>query len=129
MGLTQSLSTALSGLQVNQAGISLVASNVANADTPGYVRKTVQQATALANGTSIGVRVGDIQRTLDQYIQRQLRLENSGANYANTRADMFSRLQDIYGQPGSNSALDTVYNNFSSSLQALATTPDDPAVR
>jgi flagellar hook-associated protein 1 FlgK len=129
MGLTQSLSTALSGLQVSQAGISLVASNVANADTPGYVRKTVDQASALANGTSIGVRVGDIQRTLDEYIQRQLRVENSGANYADTRANIYSQLQDIYGQPGSENALDTVYNNFTSSLQALAATPDDPSVR
>jgi flagellar hook-associated protein 1 FlgK len=129
MGLTQSLSTALSGLQVSQAGISLVASNVANADTPGYVRKTVDQASALANGTSIGVRVGDIQRTLDEYIQRQLRVENSGANYADTRANIYSQLQDVYGQPGSNNALDTVYNNFTSSLQALAATPDDPSVR
>jgi flagellar hook-associated protein 1 FlgK len=38
-------------------------------------------------------------------------------------------LQDIYGQPGSENALDTVYNNFTSSLQALAATPDDPSVR
>src|SRR3954463_15703691 len=129
MGLTQSLSTALSGLQVNQASISLVASNVANADTPGYVRKTLQQVAAVANGTSVGVRIGDIQRTLDAYIQRQLRIENAGANYADTRANMSSRLQDVYGQPGSNNALDTIYNNFTSSLQALAATPDDASIR
>jgi flagellar hook-associated protein 1 FlgK len=129
MGLTQSLATALSGLQVNQAGISLVASNVANADTPGYVRKTLQQVPAVANGQTVGVRVGDVQRTLDEYIQRQLRIENSGANYADTRAAMYGRLQDVYGQPGSNNALDTIYNNFTGALQALATTPDDSSVR
>jgi flagellar hook-associated protein 1 FlgK len=129
MGLTQSLATALSGLQVNQAGISLVASNVANADTPGYVRKTLQQVASVANGQTVGVRIGDVQRTLDEYIQRQLRVENSGASYADTRADMFSRLQDVYGQPGANNALDTVYNNFTNALQALAATPDDAAAR
>ena len=36
MSLTQALSSALSGLQVNQAGIALVAANVANADTPHF---------------------------------------------------------------------------------------------
>ncbi len=36
---------------------------------------------------------------------------------------MFSRLQDIYGQPGANNALDTIYNNFTNALQALATSP------
>jgi len=129
MGLTQSLATSLAGLQVNQASIALVSSNVANADTPGYVRKTVDPVATLGNGNDIGVRLGDVQRTLDQYIQRQLRIENSGANYADTRAQIYSRLQDIYGQPGSGNALETVYNNFTNALQALSTSPDDPTAR
>ena len=41
MGLSQALSTAMSGLRATQAAISLVGSNVANSETPGYVRKTV----------------------------------------------------------------------------------------
>ena len=85
MSLTQALSTALSGLQVNQASISMVASNVANADTPGYTRKVVNQV-SIGAGSSIGVRVSDIQRQIDLYIQRQLRVENAGASYADTRA-------------------------------------------
>ena len=129
MGLTQALSTALSGLQVNQASLALVSANVANADTPGYTRKTVNQVAAAANGTNIGVRISDIQRQLDQYVQRQLRVEYSGANYADTRAQFYSRLQDIYGQPGSANALETVYNNFTNALQALSTSPDDSAAR
>src|SRR6185312_888429 len=129
MGLTQALNTALLGLRVNQASLSLVAANVANADTPGYTRKTLQPVAVSANGSDIGVRAGDIQRTLDQYVQRQLRTENAGANYADTRAEMYSRLQDIYGQPGADGSLETVYNNFTNALQALSTSPDDPAAR
>src|SRR6185437_11737357 len=116
MGLTQALSSALSGLQANQASISMVAANVANADTTG------------AN-TSIGVRVSDIQREIDLYVQRQLRTENAGASYADTRAQMYSQLQGIYGQPGSATALESVYNSFTSSLQTLSTSPDDPGAR
>ncbi len=129
MSLTQSLATALSGLQVSQASIGLVSSNVANADTPGYVRKTVQQVQTVGNGTDIGVRIADVQRTLDQYIQRQLRAESSGASYADTRAQMYSQLQDVYGQPGAANALETVYNSLTTALQALSTSPDDPAAR
>ena len=81
MSLAQALSSALSGLRVNQASLALVSSNVANADTPGYTRKTVNQIAAIANGTNVGVRIGDIQRQLDLYVQRQLRTEYSGANY------------------------------------------------
>ena len=129
MSLAQSIATALSGLQVNQASIALVSSNVANADTPGYVRKTVQQVSTVGNGTDVGVRIADVQRTLDQYIQRQLRTENSGASYADTRAQVYSQLQDVYGQPGSDNSLETVYNNFTNALQALSTSPDDAAAR
>jgi flagellar hook-associated protein 1 len=128
MGLTQALSSALSGLQANQASISMVAANVANADTPGYTRKVVNQVATGAN-TSIGVRVTDIQREIDLYVQRQLRTENAGASYADTRAQMYSQLQGIYGQPGSATALESVYNSFTSSLQTLSTSPDDPGAR
>jgi flagellar hook-associated protein 1 len=129
MGLTQALSSALQGLQVNQASLALVSSNVANADTPGYTRKTLDQVASAGNGSNIGVRISDVQRQLDQYIQRQLRTENSGAYYADTRAQLYSRLQDVYGQPGSDNALETVYNNFTNALQALSTSPDNSAAR
>ena len=42
MSLRQALNTSLSGLRATQAGLSLVAANVANAETPGYVRKTMR---------------------------------------------------------------------------------------
>ena len=128
MSLTQALNSALSGLQVTQANIAMVAANVANADTPGYTRKVVNQI-ATGGNTSIGVRVSDIQREIDLYVQKQLRVENAGASYADTRAAMYSQLQDIYGTPGSDTALESVYNSFTSALQALSTSPDDPGAR
>jgi len=129
MSLTQALSTAIAGLKVNQQALSLVASNVANADTPGYVRKTIDQVATAGNNTGIGVRITGVQRELDQYVQRQLRVENAGASYATTRAQFYDRLQDVYGSPGSASTLEAVYNNFTSALQALSTSPDDAAAR
>jgi flagellar hook-associated protein 1 FlgK len=129
MSLTQALSTAIAGLKVNQSGLALVAANVANADTPGYVRKIVNQVAVAGSNTGISVNISEIQRVLDSYVQRQLRVENSGAFYADTRAQMFQQLQDVYGQPGSANTLESAYNNFTSALQALSTSPDDPAAR
>jgi flagellar hook-associated protein 1 FlgK len=129
MSLTQALVSAISGLKVNQSSLALVSANVANAGTPGYVRKTVSQVSVAGNGTGIGVRISSIQRELDNYVQRQLRTENSGASYATTRADMFTRLQNVYGDPGTDATLESVFNKFSDSLQALSSSPDDPAAR
>ena len=129
MSLSQALATAISGLRVSQSGISLVAANVANAGTPGYVRKTVNQVATASNGVGIGVNISGIQREIDQYVQRQLRAENAGASYADTRAQYYQQLQNVYGQPGAANALETVYNNFTGALQALSTSPDDASAR
>ena len=112
MGLTQTLATSLSGLTATQTGLSIVAGNVANADTPGYVRKTLVQVPIGSGDAGIGVRVSAIQRTLDQYVQKQLRVENSGASYADLRAQFYSRLQSVYGDPGSDSSLEIGLQRF-----------------
>lgn len=129
MSLTQALSTAVSGMRVNQSGLSVIASNVANAETPGWVRKTADRVTIAGGGVGVGVRIGAINRELDQYIQRQLRVESSGAAYAGLRADFYGRLQSVYGVPGSTSALESSYNNLLSSLQTLSTSPESAASR
>ena len=129
MSLSQALNSAVAGLKVNQSSLALVSANVANAGTAGYVRKTVNQVSVAGNGTGVSVRISAIQRELDTYVQKQLRTENSGASYATTRADMYSRLQDVYGTPGSDSALETVFNNFTQSLQGLSSSPADAAAQ
>ena len=129
MGLSQALISAISGLNANQNALALVSANVANAGTAGYVRKTTNLVAVAGSGTGISVRVANVQRELDSYVQRQLRVENSGASYATTRSTMLNQLQGVYGQPGSDAALETVYNNFTSSLQALSSSPDDVAAR
>src|SRR5262245_9963077 len=121
MSLSQALSTSTAGLRTAQAALSLIASNVANAETPGYVRKTQVQSTISAGGNGVSVRVIAIQRELDQYLQRQLRVETSGGAYADLRAQFYSRMQRIYGAPGSASTLENAFNNLVSSLQSLTT--------
>lgn len=129
MSLSQALSAAISGLKVNQSGLALVAANVANADTPGYIRKTVTQVATAGNGTGISVYMSGVQRELDTYVQSQLRTENSGASYATTRSQALTQLQDVYGTPGSANTLESVYNTFTNALQALQSSPDDSAAR
>lgn len=129
MSLSQALSTSTAGLRTTQSALALIASNVANAETPGYVRKTLVQSTTAAGTNGVGVRVASINRELDIYLQRQLRTEAAGGSYANLRADFYKRLQSIYGTPGGNAALETTFNNFTNALQALTTSPDAAAAR
>ncbi|HWV54347.1 flagellar hook-associated protein FlgK [Pseudorhodoplanes sp.] len=129
MSLTQALNTSTSGLRTVQAGLSLIASNVANAETPGYVRKTLVQTTTSAGGAGVSVRIAAVNRELDIYLQRQLRTEAAGGSYANLRAEFYSRLQSIYGQPGADATLEVAFNDFASAVQTLGTSPESPAAR
>jgi len=129
MSLSQALGSAVAGLRVTQSALSLVGANVANAQTPGYVRKTLDQAETAAAGAGISVGTNGIDRELDQYLQRQLRAESSGGAYADLRSQFYQRLQDVYGDPGSSSSLETTYSNFTTALQALSTSPEDTSAR
>lgn len=129
MGLSQALATAISGLRTTQAGMSIVAANVANAQTPGYVRKTLTQVTTAAGGTGVSVRVDAVARELDQYVQRQLQTETSGASYSDLRSRIYQQLQQVYGDPSSDTSLEAIFNNFTTSLQALSANPSDYASR
>jgi len=129
MGLTQALTTSLSGLQATQTGLSIVAGNIANAQTPGYVAQTATQVSVNAGGSGDSVRITSINRLLDTFVQQQLRTETSGGAYADMNANFYQQLQQIYGQPGSSTTFDSVFNNFTSAVQALSTSPNSSAAQ
>lgn len=127
MGLNTAISSALSGLQATQTGLSIVANNVANVNTPGYVRRSPLLSSTIAGGN--GVLVLGVGRELDLLVQTQLRIQAAGANYASTLNSYYSRLVQTYGTPGGNDALDTLFNNFTSSLNTLTASPDSTAAQ
>ena len=129
MSLNDALSIAMSGLRANQAAMSLVSSNVANAETPGYVRKTLNQVTTDSGSYGSNVRIVGVNRELDQYIQAQLRTETSGAGYASLRSNFLQQLQSLYGNPGSVGTLEDAFNKLTTAVQALSTSADSQSAR
>ena len=129
MSLSQALSIAMSGLRANQLGLSLTSSNVANSDTPGYIRKTVNQIQTSSGSIGAGVSVTGVNRELDLYLQQQIRTEQSGASYADLRSSILSSLQSIYGTPGGTGTLETAFNKLVTAVQGLSTSSDSQSAR
>jgi flagellar hook-associated protein 1 len=124
MGLSQALSSALAGVNTTQQTISVIAGNVANANTPGYVTETANQVDeAVAGQAGNSVETTGINRDLNTLLQNQLWTETSGGSYADTSAQIYQQLQQIYGTPGSSTSFDAIYNNFTNALQGLSTNP------
>ena len=125
MSLSQALSVALAGVNVTQQGLSVIAGNVANSNTAGYVDESVTPVEVASGGATSGASVDSsgISRNLNALLQNQLWTETSGGSYADTASQLYQQLQQVYGTPGSSSSFDAVYNNFTSALQALSTSP------
>lgn len=122
MSLSSALATAMTGLRANQAALSIVSSNVGNAQTPGYISRSVNQVQVSNGDTGASVAVTGVTRQLNQFVQSQLRNETSGAAYADQMANVLTQLQSVYGTPGAAGSLESAFSNFTTALQSLSTT-------
>jgi flagellar hook-associated protein 1 FlgK len=129
MSLSSTLATAVAGLRANQAAISVISSNVANAQTPGYVTQSINQVEVLAGNSGASVNVTGVNRQLDQFLQTQLRNETSGGAFADQTANILSQLQTVYGTPGQAGSLENSLSNFTTAVQALSTSAGAPAAQ
>ncbi|HEX7777204.1 MAG TPA: flagellar hook-associated protein FlgK [Parvibaculum sp.] len=129
MALYSAVGSALSGLNAAQAGIDLVSRNIANAGTPGYTRKTLLLDNQVAAGGSIGVSVLGATRNVDSFLQQQLRTETASTQKLNVYSDFLGRVDGMFGTPDSNTSVAASITSLETTLQSVATTPDDPAAR
>ncbi|MHB0768592.1 flagellar hook-associated protein FlgK [Bradyrhizobium sp. 5.13L] len=121
MGLSSALASAMSGLRANQAALSIVSSNVANSQTPGYVVQRANQIEVTTGEFGATAMTTGVTRELDTYVLNQLRTETGGSGYADQMANILKQLQNVYGTPGNAGTLETALNKFTSALQALST--------
>src|SRR5215475_7414764 len=126
MGLSSALALAMSGLRANQSALSIISSNVANAQTPGYVAQSPNQIEVGSGTEGSSVLFTGINRELDQFVQSQLRTETSGGAYANQIANILGQLQTVATRCAVDGLeLESALNDFTTALQSLSNNPSD----
>jgi flagellar hook-associated protein 1 FlgK len=124
MSITTVLNTASSGLLASQTGLRTVSDNIANVNTPGYVRKTLDQSQLAVNGVGMGVKIDGVKRVTDQYLQLASLNAGSDASRWDIVSQYLDNAQSLFGDPSSDSfffsKLDTVWSGF-------AAAADDPS--
>lgn len=124
MSLSVTLKTATSGLNAAQASLRAVSDNIANVNTPGYVRKAVDQQPQVVDGVGMGVRIDGVKRITDDYLQMASFAAASDSNRWAALSQYLDNAQSLFGDPSSDSfffnRLDTIYGAF-------ATAADDPS--
>ena len=120
MSLTIALKVAQSGLALAEKQLSTTASNITNADTPGYTSKTYE-ATTYTSGTVTMPSGGKVQGSLDYYIARSVVSTNSANQAASTTSGYLDDYSASYGGTDGTSLSGTL-DNLLSALQSDTTT-------
>jgi len=123
VGLTSVLLSGLSGLRAAQTGLGVTSNNIANANTPGYVRTTMTLAPRTQLGLGAGVEVTSIQRAADRFLATASYIANAAQGASSARADILSRAQSSFGDPAGDTSMFASLDNFWSTLTELGVDP------
>jgi flagellar hook-associated protein FlgK len=129
MSLTLALSNALSGLRINQQSIGVLSNNISNVNTLGYSRQVVNQSSVTVEGVGSGVKLEEIVRKVDSYIQRSIITQSSNVSNSQAIDEFYQRVQTLLGQPGSGNSMDVFLTSFFNSVQQLAETPETTSLK
>jgi flagellar hook-associated protein 1 FlgK len=126
------LSTGVSALLAFQKAMDTVSHNVANANTVGYSRQTVDLMTQPADtfGTSSignGVNVAAVRRLFDDALASQFRGATSDLKQLDLYAGYADRLDKLFSD--SSTGLPATLQQFSNALETVATTPNSATAR
>lgn len=119
------LSIALSGLRAAQAQISVTSNNIANVSTDGYTRKTLAQYTSVIGAEASGVRIGQVQRRIDQILLRDYRSQISGTSALAVRQGYLDQIQDLHGAPDAQISISASIGKLRDSFSQLTNTPEN----
>lgn len=127
-GITGAMNTALSGLELFQAGIGAVSNNLANQSTPGYSVESVSATTqtGAAGQPGNGVQGPQISRAASFFAASLLRGANTAASAASA---LTTALTTLSGALTNNGDIQAAMNQFYQDIATLAANPTSTAQR
>ena len=133
MSLFATIQTSANALQVSELGLQVVSNNVANANTPGYIRQELVQSTGpavLVGGVLLGygVRANGVVQKFDKFTAGQLRETLSNLESSKTLDDLYGQIESVFGEL-SNNDLSSKLAGFSGSIQDVLNQPGNTSLR
>ncbi len=129
MTINAIINTSLTGLFTNQAALRITGNNIANVNTPGYARQVLQQEQVIAGTQSVGVKISEVQRIVDSFLESASLTAKSNATEFTVQREFHDRLQGLLGRPDSDGTLSARVDRMFASLSELALSPADRVAR
>jgi len=119
-------------LQAFQSALNVTSNNIANANTPGYAKETVELVTAppQSNGNVTvgnGVSIAGISRSFSQATANQLNASQSALGQLNALQSYSSQIDNLVGTTAG--GLSTALQNFYGAWSDVANNPASTATR
>src|SRR6056297_221688 len=122
MSLSGALYNAFSGLKANSRAAGLVSTNIANATTEGYGRRTLGLVPG-AIGTTGGVRISGTIRHSDPVLTGDRLVSDAHLGNAGVKYAFASRIEGLVGTSGTAGSLTDRLNTFENSLLTASSNP------
>ena len=129
MSLNSIMNIATSGMQTAQSQLRVAADNIANVDTPGYVRKVADQSAAVTNGYGAGVDITRVRLATDRFLQAAALSAGSDAARQGVRSELYDQIQSQFGDPSSDANFFAQVDKLFASYATLAESPTSSAAR
>jgi len=132
-GISHVLSIAKEALLTHQLSIQVASHNIANVDTPGYTRQSLELTTHNATPISAGMLGGgvmgtNILRNYDQFMVQRLANQESSLGSLQAQQESMRLVETVFNEaPGL--AINDLMNQFWNSWQDLADNPEISATR
>ena len=133
MSLISSIQMSANTLKAQQIGLQVVGQNIANANTPGYIREEVifkpaptQRVGGLLLG--LGVQVQAVIQKIDKFLEERLRGATSDRRSAEIQQETYLQLEGTVGEL-TDTDLSTALSKFSATIQDVLSQPESIAAR
>ena len=133
MSLFGSIRLASNALRADQIAMQVIGQNIANANTPGYIREEVELSPAPTQRVGgllmgLGVQVDAVVQKIDLFLEERLRGAVSDKSSAETRESTYTQLEQLIGELG-DTDISTAMTSFFNSVSEILNQPEDISVR
>lgn len=133
MTLFSTIQTANNALLAAQLGLQVTGNNVANANTPGYLRQRLLLAPAPTQRyggvlLGLGVQVEGVVQITDRFLEDRLRSAASDLANGEAQENVYVQLETLIGEL-SDTDLSTALTGFFNSIHDIANQPESASVR
>lgn len=124
------LSIATTSLNASQYALSVTSNNIANADTVGYVRRTVTFGEITSDSwlSGLGVDVASVQRSFDAFLEGNYLDKRSDVALWDTAESYLESLENLLDQ-SDGTGINDILAEYFAAWEDLAASPDDESAR